>query len=230
LKSHTLALFLRQVPASIERLYIRAVRFGANGWSKPSPYSVERHESGRPYLSPNVTELVIELHTARGPHNQLDGSWSWGKQRFSQEFRAVCNETTTTFKDITQRVCGHGLGKSLVRAEFAWVGPDVDAFKDPGRFIHRFPTDPDRKPFIDTMAMSVLRLHHYSLRNFEEADPKQVWQHLATSKARRVRADAFFNTINDTEALCYDHRLRKRMALLQDADGSLAATQWTVRK
>jgi len=220
LTAHTLALFLRQVPSSVGRLYVRAVRFGANGWSRPSPYHVERQETGRPYLAPKVLELVTELHTARGPHNRLDGFGAWGKQRFSPEFRTICNETTSQIKDITQRVCGHGLGKSLLRAGYAWLGPDRDVNKDPGRFIHRFPTDPDRVPFEDFTPMYVLRLHHYSLRNFEEADPKQVWKHLATSKARRVQADAFFNTLNDTEALCYGHRLRQRMSSLQDAQSA----------
>jgi len=214
---HTLALFLQQVPPEVGRLYVRAARFGANGWATPSPYFVARKKSGRAYLNPdNVTQLVTEIHTVRGPHNQLDGPRSWGTQRFSPAFRVLCNETTKQFKDITQRVCGHGLGKSLVRAGFAWTIPDETVPDDVGRFIHRFPTYPDRTPYRDYLSMLVLRIHHYSLRNFAEASPSHVWKHLAVSKARRVQADAFFNTVADRNATCYMHLLRSRLALLQD--------------
>lgn len=211
----TLDLFLRSVPASVGRLYVRAVRFGANGWSTPSPYKVAKTKKGHAYLTPNVTQLVTEIHTRRGPQNVLDGSNSWGRQRFSHKFREMCNETASEIKDITQRVCGHGLGKSLVRAGFAWTIPDEANPSDVGRFIHRFPTFPDRPPFLDVVPMSVLRLHHYSLRNFAEASPGRVWKHLAISKARRVKADAFFNTIPDHNATCYAQQLRRRLASLQ---------------
>jgi len=212
----TLDLFLRNVPSEVGRIYVRAARFGANGWSIPNPYIVARHASGRPYLTPNVSQLVTEIHSVRGPHNALDGPLSWGKQRFSDAFREMCNETQTDFKDITQRVCGHGLGKSIVRAGHAWTVPDDPTPQDVGRFIHRFPTFPDRTPFRDFMPMSVLRIHHYSLRNFAEASPSRVWKHLAESKARRVQADAFFNTVPDINATCYAQELRRRMASLQD--------------
>jgi hypothetical protein len=179
---------------------------------------MSRTDKGRAYLSPNVTQLVTEIHGVRGPHNILDGQWAWGKQRFSHAFRELCNETTKELQDITQRVCGHGLGKSLVRAGFAWTIPDDPEPVDVGRFIHRFPTFPDRAPFSDRISMLVLRIHHYSLRNFAEASPSRVWKHLAVSKARRIQADAFFNTIPDLNATCYRQQLRRRLASLQDSE------------
>jgi len=212
----TLDLFLRHVPNEVGRIYVRAVRFGANGWSIPNPYVVARNNNGRAYLSPNVTQLVTEIHRVRGPHNALDGPLSWTHQRFSEAFRGMCNETKPDIKDITQRVCGHGLGKSIVRAGHAWTIPDEPIPYDVGRFIHRFPTFPDRTPFRDFTPMWVLRIHHYSLRNFAEASPSRVWKHLAVSKARRVQADAFFNTVPDTNATCYAKAVRRRMASLQD--------------
>jgi len=160
--------------------------------------------------------LVTEIHSVRGPHNTLDGVRAWGQQRFSDAFRHLCNETTEKIADITQRVCGHGLGKSLVRAGHAWTIPDEPIPKDVGRFIHRFPTFPDRVPFRDFTPMTVLRLHHYSLRNFAEASPSLVWKHLAVSKLRRVQADAFFDTVSDLNATCYAGHLRRALTLLQD--------------
>lgn len=210
----TLDLFLRHVPSKVGRLYVHAARFGSNNWAAPSPYVVSEAQDGGAFLSPDVMQLVTEIHSFRGPHNVLDGPASWGRQRFSREFRGLCNETKE-LTDVTYRVCGHGLGKSLFRAGHAWTIPDDPAPNDQGRFIHRFPTFPDREPFSDFVPMWVLRMHHYSLRNFAEASAALVWKHLAESKARRVQADLFFNEVSDLNATCYAHQLRRRMTLLQ---------------